>query len=555
MGNNAATGHVVAGLNLHKAVGIFTTLEKMMEQNNIQPWACKPMAHSFLQRQEELAQQSPFRFVRVGVGLKHYGDNCGGWLAPLTRERFVQLSVAFFENQQGMKPSIQDQRMFYDVFDSIDLDQNATLSVGELAGGFSAFFGGDLQARVMAVWELLGTQAGSHHVDKGTMKEFIKPFCWAMIPPQAECMRPVLIDYVAEEVFAEMTHNSVLSKEELDQWIRRGAPSQAHLLAQGQSMHTVLTNAIVDRAADMIEGAVTHAYQEFCNKRELAQYGQKTWMDQNAGHAQKVYDVGMYRYATGSTRETPMMPGAKGMQLPDDFTRKKSIVYQGQTQPGVWDTMSTALQPHMNTVYQSTQSAFQQGAAYFNPADPRSQAPSMASPCGGGSSPGSYMMAQDSGSPTNRARPGSVSFAGNTGGQPPFPQAGIAPPPPPPPQYQQQPQSLQQMPAQAAGLMRPQGLQAPAYQQPGAPPAYQQPGAAPPPAYQQPAQYQQPMQAPPSYRQPTTQVPAPYAQAAPAYGQPQSPRPPMQGAYAPQQPAYGGYAQPMMQQRGLTQHR
>jgi len=139
MGNNVATGHVVAMTQVPGAIGVKKTLQLLMRQHQIQPWSARELVQDRLQRQQELCGKTPFRFISVEEGLQHYSTQVGGWIVQLTRERFVQLSLDLFK-VKGLTYPAEEATIFYDVFDSIDLDNNASLSVGELAGGLSTFF-------------------------------------------------------------------------------------------------------------------------------------------------------------------------------------------------------------------------------------------------------------------------------------------------------------------------------------------------------------------------------------------------------------------------------
>jgi len=289
--------------------------------------------------------------------------------------------------------------------------------------------------------------------------------------------------------------------------------------AQGHAASNVLTNALAERAADIIEGAITFAYNELCQKRELRQYGQKTWQENHDGGTQNIMDVGAYRYATGSTRAAPMLPGAQGLAMPVE--RRPSLTYQGTTQPGMWENMTTALAPHVNTASQYTQSAFAQAhqstTAYFaGPSSPRTRTTTYVS------EGGSLIM----------QRPAATSILEQVPASAPV---YAAPPPPPPPPAASAggsvfgaPGQLSQMPQQAAGMMRPQGLVQPMSARQPAPAVTQMAPQITPYQTQVPAGFQQ--------QTPRQQV---YQQQAPVMAQP---------AAQMQQPM--GYA---MQQRAQPQ--
>jgi hypothetical protein len=276
-----------------------------MWQHSIRPWSTRSLVQQKIDRQLELCRISPFRFISVTDGLNHYSKHAGGWIVQLTRERFVQLSLELFE-MKGLKCPPEEAKVFYDVFDSIDLYNNATLSIGELAGGLVSFFGGTLNDRAMAVYNLLDYRS-TGKVPKQTFSEFLKPFVWSMVPEEAGILRPVLLPYVTDEIFSEMCFspsNGYVTCSEFVRWVQRGHPNAAQLNAS----HTVavFAHAIVDRCATIIEGTVHVAWQEYQGKEDLRSYGRQTWETSHHGRTQRLMDVGMYRYAVANYTQSPV---------------------------------------------------------------------------------------------------------------------------------------------------------------------------------------------------------------------------------------------------------
>merc|ERR1712187_593218 len=137
-----------------------------------------------LQKQADLCKVSPFRFISVDDGLTYYSKHVGGWFVQLTREKFIQLSLELFE-VKGLKCSPEEAKVFYDVFDSIDLYNDAALSVGELVGGLSTFFAGSLDQRARAVCNALDP-AATDKMSKSVLSQFLKPCVWSLVPDDAE---------------------------------------------------------------------------------------------------------------------------------------------------------------------------------------------------------------------------------------------------------------------------------------------------------------------------------------------------------------------------------
>jgi len=215
----------MAMTGLPQAAGFHKTLGQMMYQYSVQPWDPKVLLQASLQRQQELQKSSPLRFIQVEDGLQFYGSQLGGVINTLTREKFVEMSQVLFR-QKGLHLPVEEARLFYDIFDSIDLYKNATLSIGELAGGLSSFFGGTVEAKTSAVFELLA--GGGEQVPKARLHELLKPYVWCMVPPHAEVLRPILLPHVAEEIYSDMTlsGSGYLTRAEMQRWAQRGTFAQ-----------------------------------------------------------------------------------------------------------------------------------------------------------------------------------------------------------------------------------------------------------------------------------------------------------------------------------------
>jgi len=296
MGNNAAAGHVLAATGLPQAVGFHKTLGQMMYQYGIQPWDPKPLLQASLQRQQELQKTSPLRFIQVDDGLRFYGSQMGGAINQLTgvqvlnREKFVEMSMSLFK-MKGLHLPVEEAMLFFDIFDSIDLYKNAQLSLGELAGGLSSFFGGTNEAKTNAVFDLMA--AGKDQIPKSTLQEFLKPYVWCMVPSNAEVLRPVLLPHIAEEIYKDMSfgQSGYITRTELQRWAQKGQFSQGEI----QEQHASMSFTIIDRAALAINIALRVAWREYSEKYELQQYGKQTWTQNYGDKPQYATDVGMYR--------------------------------------------------------------------------------------------------------------------------------------------------------------------------------------------------------------------------------------------------------------------
>lgn len=290
MGNNVAAGHMMQMTGLPQAAGFHKTLGHMMDQYGIRPWDPKVLLQENLQRQQELQRSSPFRFIPVKAGLCFYASQIGV-LSQLTREKFVQVSMQLF-NQKGLHLPMEETRLFYDIFDSIDLYRNATLSVGELAGGLSSFFGGSVEDKTNAVFELVAQ--GQDRMAKTGLQDILKPYVWCMVPEEAQVLRPILLPHVTDEIYNDMTYANTgyISRQELQRWCQKGQFSQG----QHDPNKAQMAITIVDRAALAISMALHVAWKEYEEKYQLREYGQQTWTQNYGNRPQQLTDVGAYRY-------------------------------------------------------------------------------------------------------------------------------------------------------------------------------------------------------------------------------------------------------------------
>jgi len=373
MGNSAATGHVVAASNVHQAVGLKRTLQLLMKQHRIEPWTVHDLGHSNplakLRRQADLCTVSPFRFIPVKEGLSHFSKHAGGWVVQLTREKFIELSIELFD-KKGLKHPIEEAKIFYDVFDSIDMYSDATLSIGELVGGLSTFFAGTLDERSKAVYDVLD-QSASDKVSKSLLSQFLKPYVWSLVPGSAEVFRPILLPYVTDEIFGEMSSTPSkghVNSSEFARWVQRGNPNAEHLKASNTA--PVFSAAIFERCAQIIEGVVHAAWKEYRGKEELREYGQQTWEAGHEGQPQRLQDVGMYRYAVSNYGRSPQRSMQNCDEQPSeqpslvrDMVSNMSIHVQGamenfrktpegtprnhEQQPGMVSNMSQQVQDAM----------------------------------------------------------------------------------------------------------------------------------------------------------------------------------------------------------------
>merc|ERR1719476_1234037 len=113
-----------------------------------------------MELQHGIAKTCPLRYIGVKAGSEHFGGKAQKLLPDingvvgLSREKFVELSLALFQNN-GLHIHPDEAKRFYDAFDSIDVDKNARLSPMELAVGLPTFFGGTVADRCNATFDVL----------------------------------------------------------------------------------------------------------------------------------------------------------------------------------------------------------------------------------------------------------------------------------------------------------------------------------------------------------------------------------------------------------------
>jgi len=326
------------------------------------------------------------------------------------------------------------------------------LSVGELAGGLSTFLGGTYDAKANAVYNVVDPYRRDS-VSKSVLQEFLKPYVWCMVPDSAAVLRPILLPHVTDQIANEMSlsPNSYITRQEFLHWLQRGQPGAVYM----QNFETVIVaNAIVERAAYYVDGAMSVAWMEYQQKYSLREYGQQTWAQRTGGEAQQLRDVGVYRYAQNAVGAAPLM-GPMG---------------QTPNQPTLWQNLTNSVAEQTSSAYNSIGNIFT-----AQPRTSRTRSESIVSVGTLG---------------TQRRMSGSIVLA---------PTQELPPPPPPMPQSppavrrmsvtipqatavapQPQPQPvvpLQSLPPTAAGLTRPAGLMIP--QTYGAAPAAGMPMPAP----------------------------------------------------------------------------
>lgn len=240
MGN---VGNTLNSCGITDTIGFGRTTAGIIRVQGIQPWPARELVKENLKRQSELARRSPLNRIPVDVGMNWFKDYVGGWFnrSRLTREVFVDRATELLV-WTNTRHTQSDRFLLYDIFDSMDYDENGELSIGEWGGGLTVFFKGNMEECIHAVFDVLDTN-GDKSLSKAELSEYLKPFVNAMTPPEAASLRPLLTKKAADDIFAEMDfdHNDQISSDEMLLWSRKG-------------------NNIVDRIANIMDHEVYSAW-------------------------------------------------------------------------------------------------------------------------------------------------------------------------------------------------------------------------------------------------------------------------------------------------------
>jgi len=207
MGNAGAqlVGNTITQCGCMSGMGFEKSAQAVIQAGNIEPWPAKALVRERLENQAVLARSSPLRYVQVQDGLQHFKSHIGGKFRGLGKEEFVTVATNLIEVKKvNSKPEdIENLKL---IFDSLDYDGNAELSVGEWAGGLTLFFKGTQEENTTALFELLDRD-GSCTLNKQEMKEYVTPLVKAMTPPEAAGLRPLLIQHATDTIFSQVDVN------------------------------------------------------------------------------------------------------------------------------------------------------------------------------------------------------------------------------------------------------------------------------------------------------------------------------------------------------------
>lgn len=297
MGN---VGDVMHNSGVADMVGFHNSAQMAVNMHGIEPWPARALIKDNLHRQAALARRHPFRNISVYDGMRWYNEHVSGWFNSLTRDKFVDEGTELMLKTRTAHTS-QDRNALYEMFDSMDIDRNGTLSLGEWAGGLSVFFKGSMEDCVHAVFQCLD-QNGDGVLSKRELMEYFKPFVNCMTPPAAAALRPLLLKHATDQIYMEMDwdHSDSISSQEMVAWSRSG-------------------NNVVDRLADIIENDV---YSMFVEGRSLNS-------DQRRQYSKGAGEMGYQQYP--SPRQGDFAVPSGRSFLTDDHSN--SIYGGGHGQP------------------------------------------------------------------------------------------------------------------------------------------------------------------------------------------------------------------------------
>lgn len=227
MGNgHPSLGHIISACNCTDAIGYKETASFLINMHDIEPWDARALIKENLRKQAELAKRSPLKNIYVEDGMAFFRLETTTLLnhfsASLSREQFVNGCQTLLA-KRGVALSGNDVHDLGDVFDSMDFDKNGLLSTGEWAAGLSVFFRGHIDKVVHSVFNVLDKNRNGT-LQRWELKEYLSPFVKAMTPPDADPLRPLLLDKAVEELYTQMKLNKLsdITSEEMLAWTRRG---------------------------------------------------------------------------------------------------------------------------------------------------------------------------------------------------------------------------------------------------------------------------------------------------------------------------------------------
>jgi Ca2+-binding EF-hand superfamily protein len=255
------------------------TVVSTVDMTGIEVWKAKERIADQLAQQRVLVNRSPLRWVPVEDGLQFISHQVGGFLnAGLSREQFVQTCLGLLLARR-VPHTLRDRDELFDVFDSIDLDRNGFLSLGEWAGALTVYFQGTLFECVQAVFHTLDKDK-SNTVSKSELMEYVKPLVKAMTPPEAEALRPMLLAKCTDDLFNEMDPD------------QSGEVTLAKMLAWADVEQSLLAYAtgVVDKVAYTIELEVYRLWihHKFQQARQAQKQGSQSGKPQGRQQAQPI---------------------------------------------------------------------------------------------------------------------------------------------------------------------------------------------------------------------------------------------------------------------------
>eukprot|EP00747_Dinoflagellata_sp_TGD_P168960 gnl/TRDRNA2_/TRDRNA2_196651_c0_seq1.p1 gnl/TRDRNA2_/TRDRNA2_196651_c0~~gnl/TRDRNA2_/TRDRNA2_196651_c0_seq1.p1 ORF type:complete len:329 (+),score=47.90 gnl/TRDRNA2_/TRDRNA2_196651_c0_seq1:70-1056(+) len=232
-----------------QVMGLGQTTSALLSLNGIKPWVAADLVMEALRKQAELARRTPLRKVSVQEGLAHF-DSSAGWSKNFSRDDFVLQACTLLELKDVRYVPIDVDDLFA-IFDSMDFDGCAELSIGEWAGGLSVFLSGSRVECIHKVLQLLDP-GSSRSLSKRSLEAYLLPFVKAMTPVEAAALRPVLLQKTCDDILEELSlaDRQELTSQEMVRWIETSA-------------------SVIERLNALIENEVRH----LCHEQERARHG------------------------------------------------------------------------------------------------------------------------------------------------------------------------------------------------------------------------------------------------------------------------------------------
>jgi len=194
-------GHALGASGYTTEKNYMQSVDLMIRSQNISPWPAEELFRAKLRVQEDLRLSTKLYLIPVDLGLTHFVNHFPNYLsAGMKMDTFVGICQNLLAQNHHERPQ---PKVLERIFRSMDFDGNGSLTVGEWAGSLKSFFMGSDEAKNRAVFRLIDTSHDGR-LEKEELKEYLRPIINAMIPLDANALRPLITTRLMELVFSEI---------------------------------------------------------------------------------------------------------------------------------------------------------------------------------------------------------------------------------------------------------------------------------------------------------------------------------------------------------------